>query len=83
MVRLAEAGERMVITVDGVPRAQLGPLVPTGVPTIEDLIATGLVRPAATRDHPGSCPPVALPIDARPDLAIEEQRGHTKGRTKR
>lgn len=43
VVRRASDGERIVITVDGVPTAQLGPLSPTGQPSLADLIAAGLV----------------------------------------
>lgn len=45
IVRRAAAGERLVITVDGVPAAQLGPLnAGLGEATVEDLIAAGLVE---------------------------------------
>src|SRR5688500_7438779 len=44
VVRRAGAGERVVVTVDGRPVAQLGPLEPAGL-TLDDLVATGLVRP--------------------------------------
>jgi prevent-host-death family protein len=44
-VRRAGRGERIVITVDGRPVAQLGPLDPgTTEPTLEDLAARGLVQ---------------------------------------
>jgi prevent-host-death family protein len=44
-VRRAGAGERIVITVDGRPVAQLGPIdAGTADPTLDDLAARGLVR---------------------------------------
>ena len=48
-LRQVGAGERLVITVDGRPVAQLGPLEPTGSPTLADLAASGLVEPPAPR----------------------------------
>ncbi|HXH58206.1 type II toxin-antitoxin system prevent-host-death family antitoxin [Iamia sp.] len=52
-LRRAEGGERIVVTVAGRPVAQLGPLDPgTGVPTIPDLAARGLVTPARRSDRP-------------------------------
>ena len=36
-LRQVGAGERLVITVDGRPVAQLGPLEPAGSPTLADL----------------------------------------------
>src|SRR5690349_1732685 len=37
------AGERLVVTVDGRPVAQLAPLEPAGAPTLVDLAASGLI----------------------------------------
>jgi len=54
-VRRAGAGERIVITVDGRPVAQLGPIDPgTAEPTLDDLAARGLLHlPRRTdRDTP-------------------------------
>ena len=42
-LRQVGAGERLVITVDGRPVAQLGPLEPAGSPTLADL-ASGRVK---------------------------------------
>jgi antitoxin (DNA-binding transcriptional repressor) of toxin-antitoxin stability system len=57
------SGERIVITIDGVPAAQLGPLNDgTAVASIDDLVAAGLLRaPQAT-----TRPPPAAPIPAPP-----------------
>jgi prevent-host-death family protein len=75
-VRRAGGGERVVITVDGKPVAQLGPLTPTTEPTLDDLAASGLIRLPAREDKPeasGSTP--ILPIDLSPDRVLAELRG--------
>ena len=60
-VRRAGSGERIVITVDGRPVAQLGPLEPgVGEPTLEDLADRGLVVAARRADRPA--PTVSVPI---------------------
>lgn len=80
VVRRARSGERMIITVDGVPVAQLGPLMPAGSPTLEDLAGAGLVRLPGRVDHPPSpAAPAALPIDVRPDGVLAELRGNPVG----
>lgn len=60
-IRRAMAGERIVITIDGVPAAQLGPLNAGDQPaTVPDLIAAGLLRaPRAVLP-----PPPAQPVRA-------------------
>lgn len=60
VVRRAQAGQRIVITVDGVPAAQIGPL-DDGHPTrtMDDLIAAGLVIPPRTSVPPP--PPMPMP----------------------
>jgi antitoxin (DNA-binding transcriptional repressor) of toxin-antitoxin stability system len=45
VLRRAEAGERIVVTVDGRPVAQLGPLEAHRRSPIDDLITAGLARP--------------------------------------
>jgi prevent-host-death family protein len=53
MVRRAEAGERIVVTVGGRPVAQLGPLDPVaGAATLDDLVARGLLVRARRDDRP-------------------------------
>jgi prevent-host-death family protein len=64
VVRRASAGERIIITVDGVPTAQIVPLdAGTIEPTLDELIAQGRLlaprlasapAPAAPLDRPGS-----------------------------
>jgi prevent-host-death family protein len=75
VVRRAEAGERVVITVDGRPVAQLGPLEPDGPPTLDDLVASGLARPPRRLDRPPAPDPIDPPIDARSGTVLDELRG--------
>jgi prevent-host-death family protein len=75
VVRRAAAGERIVVTVDGRPVAQLGPLEPTGAPTLDDLIASGHVV-AARRSTPTEAPGAEdAPVDARSDWILDDIRG--------
>ncbi|MBA2253665.1 MAG: type II toxin-antitoxin system prevent-host-death family antitoxin [Chloroflexi bacterium] len=62
VVRRAQAGHRIVITVDGVPAARIGPL-DDGHPdrTLDDLIAAGLVIPPRTTVPPARPHPVPAP----------------------
>ena len=75
-VRRASAGERIVITVDGRPLAQLGPLDPVaGAPSLDDLAARGLVVRARRDDRPGPAVTVALWAGSRLDRVLAEVRG--------
>ncbi len=74
-LRQVAAGERLVITVDGRPVAQLGPLEPPGAPTLADLAASGLVDPPR-RARPGDRPdPADTAVDVRLDRVLAEVRG--------
>lgn len=74
VLRRAAAGERIVVTVDGRPTAQIGPLEPSGPPTLDDLVAAGLVhgprRPRAVEPAP-----IDPPVDLRLDDVLDELRG--------
>jgi len=75
-VRRAAAGERIVITVDGRPVAQLGPLEPTDAKlTLEDLAARGQLLLARRSDRPA--PEFSMPLWAgtRIDQLVREVRG--------
>jgi prevent-host-death family protein len=75
-LRRAEGGERLVVTVDGRPVAQLGPVEPDGpTVTIDDLAARGLVVPARRADRPE--PAMVMPVWAgtRLDTLVREVRG--------
>ncbi|MFL6206925.1 MAG: type II toxin-antitoxin system Phd/YefM family antitoxin [Acidimicrobiales bacterium] len=74
-LRQVAAGERLVITLDGRPVAQLGPLEPSGSPTLADLAASGLVAPPR-RAQPANPPePVDTAVDVRLDRILTEVRG--------
>lgn len=75
VVRRAGGGDRIVITVDGEPVAQLGPLEARGAPTLDDLAAAGLVRLPHRADRPPTPDPVAVPIDVRVDAMLAGLRG--------
>jgi prevent-host-death family protein len=75
-VRRAGAGERIVITIDGRPVAQLGPLEPTDAQlTLEDLAARGQLILARREDRP--VPEFSMPLWAgtRLDQLVREVRG--------
>ena len=75
-VRRAEGGERIVVTVGGRAVAQLGPLDPvTARPTLDDLIARGLVLAPRRHDRPPPGPPIPVWAGARLDRLLGEQRG--------
>jgi prevent-host-death family protein len=74
-LRRVAAGERLVITVDGRPVAQLGPVEPAGAPTLADLAASGLVDPPR-RTRPAAPPdPDDTAVDVRLDRVLAEVRG--------
>jgi prevent-host-death family protein len=75
VVRRAAAGERIVVTVDGRPAAQLGPLDAPASPTLDDLVAAGLARGPGRRDRPGAPLAEDAPVDIRPDGVLDELRG--------
>lgn len=76
VLRRARAGERLVVTVDGRPVAQLGPLTPgpTGA-TLWDLAAAGLIEPPRRPDRPPEPAPLPLPADLSADRMLEAVRG--------
>jgi prevent-host-death family protein len=73
-VRQAGAGQRVVITVDGHPVAQLGPLEPAGAPSLAELAASGLLDPPH-REHPAPPDGLDAAVDVRLDRILDEVRG--------
>ena len=61
VVRRARAGERLIITVDGIAAADIGPvIVAARAPRLQEMIATGSVMAARFRTPP----PVPKPLRA-------------------
>ena len=77
LVRRAEGGQRIVITVGGRPVAQLGPVepVPSAAVSLADLAAAGLVVAPRRDDRPPADLVVPLPVGTRLDRLIAEVRG--------
>ncbi len=74
-VRRAMAGERLVITIDGVPSAQLGPLNDGGgAAAVEDLLAAGLLRPPRASSAAPPPRPVKGPPGRTTTEILREQR---------
>ncbi len=75
VLRRAGAGERIVVTADGKPVAQLGPLEPDqhGV-TLWDLAGAGLIEPPRRPDRPADPTPVTVPADVRIDRLLDRAR---------
>lgn len=62
VVRRAKAGERILVTIDGVPAAQLVPLDDARrVQSIGELIATGRLLPPRSTRPPRPVTPVPAP----------------------
>lgn len=73
-VRRAAHGERIVVTVGGRPRAQLGPL-DDRAPDLDRLIAGGAVIPPRRTSAWRPPAPVAVWSGVRIDRALAELRG--------
>ena len=84
-VQRAGTGERIVITVDGRPVAQLGPLDPgpNALVTLDDLEARGLVIAARQHDRPAPDLTVDLWAGSRIDRVAAELRGDPGRRSPR
>ena len=75
MVRRAETGERLVVTVDGRPVAQLGPVDATlSAVSMDDLVGRGQVIAPRRRSTYVAPEPVFLRTGARIDQALREIR---------
>lgn len=76
VLRRAGRGERLVVTIDGKPVAQLGPLTPDhdGV-TLWDLAGAGLIEPPRRHDLPSEPQPLPVPADVRVDRLLDHVRG--------
>ena len=75
VVRRAKAGERIVITVDGIPAAQIVPLDEgTRERTLDDLIATGLLLPRRTAAAAQTPTPLRAPGRKTSTRVLREHR---------
>ena len=75
-VRRAAAGDRIVVTVNGRPAAQLGPLEPhVGDVSLPDLVAAGLLVSPRRFDPPRRSNAVPVFAGARLDRLLRELRG--------
>ncbi len=76
MVRRASTGERIVVTVNGQPTAELGPPgAASGAATIDDLIARGMIRAPRRRDPFNIGEPIPVWRGTRLDRLLAELRG--------
>lgn len=75
VLRQAEAGQRVVVTVGGRPVAQVGPIESADQPTLADLAARGLVLAARRPDRPPTDLLVPLRVGTRIDRLLAEVRG--------
>jgi prevent-host-death family protein len=75
VVRRAGAGERIIVTVDGVPVAEIGPIGATHeARTIDDLIATGRLLQRQTTTPPAPAQPVPAPGGRSTTEILDELR---------
>jgi prevent-host-death family protein len=75
LVKRAATGERIVITVDGQPTAQLGPLGSTEHPSLDDLAAAGLIDAPRQAGDLDVVAPLPVPADVRLDRLLDQIRG--------
>jgi len=75
VVRRAMGGERIVITIDGMPAAQLGPLNDgTVAASVEDLVSAGLVQAPRATSSPRPAAPVRAPAGPTSTDILREHR---------
>ena len=75
VVRRARAGERMIITVDGVPVAEIGPIsAAERAGGLDELIATGAVMAARNRTASRPPQPVRAPSGRSSSSILHELR---------
>ena len=75
VVRRARAGERLIITVDGVPAAEIGPVKAAERATsLDELIAPGAVVVARTRTPPPPPKPARVPSGRSSSDVLAELR---------
>jgi antitoxin (DNA-binding transcriptional repressor) of toxin-antitoxin stability system len=75
ILRRAQAGERLIVTSNGVAVAETGPLQERPEkPTLEELIASGRVIPPRSRAAPGPAHPIVFDGPMTSEEILEEHR---------
>ena len=74
-LRRAKNGERMIITVDGKPIAQIGPLEPNGSLDMDQLVTSGLVNEPTSVSSTKKPALMSFPIDVSIETILSEMRG--------
>lgn len=75
LVRRARAGERLIITVDGVPAAEIGPIsAAERASSLEELITTGAIVAPRVRTAPRRPRPVSSPLSRLSSDVLDELR---------
>ena len=75
ILRRVRAGERMIVTSNGVAVAEIGPLQGgTSKQTLEELIASGKVIPPRTRAKPRPATPTRFSGPMTTEEILEEHR---------
>ena len=75
VLRRVKAGERLIVTSNGVAVAEIGPLQDrTSKPTLEELIASGKVIPPRTRAKPRPARPTHFSGPMITEQILEEHR---------
>jgi antitoxin (DNA-binding transcriptional repressor) of toxin-antitoxin stability system len=75
VVGRARAGERLIITVDGIPAAEIGPVsTAERASSLDELIATGAVVPARFRTASGAARPVPAPSGRSSSSVLRQLR---------
>lgn len=75
LVRRARAGERLIITVDGVPAAEIGPIsAAERASSLEELITTGAIVAPRVRTTPRRARPVRAPSSRSSSDVLHELR---------
>ncbi len=75
-LRAAQAGHRVVVTVDGSPVAELGPVGGSNrAGGLDALVATGLLEAPRRTDRPAAPAPTPLPAGMSSERALTELRG--------
>ena len=75
-LRAAQTGHRIIITIDGLPVAELGPIGGSGgYDDLAGLVAAGLLEPPRRTDRTESPPSAPLPAGMNTERILAELRG--------